>query len=72
MSIVPWLRDRLFRRLDAQDERARARGWTVTAGPRGSRTYRDSRWDQLAEIRAQAARNDMDAAEPIAVPAGHR
>jgi hypothetical protein len=72
MSIVPWLRDRLFRRLDAQDERARARGWTVTAGPRGSRTYRDPRWDQLAEIRAQAARSDVDAAEPVAVPAGHR
>ncbi len=72
MSIVPWLRDRLFRRLDAQDERARARGWTVTAGPRGSRTYRDRRWDQLAEIRAQAARSTVDAAEPLPVSAGHR
>lgn len=73
MSIIPWLRARLFRRLDAQDERARARGWTVTAGPRGSRIYRDPRWDHVSAIRA---RGKLSAAEVSGVlttlPGGRR
>jgi hypothetical protein len=67
MSIISRLRDRVRRHLDAQDERALARGWTVTVGPRGCRTYRDPRWDQLAALRAQAVHNDT-----AAVPAGQR
>jgi hypothetical protein len=67
MSIISRLRDRVRRHLAAQDERASARGWAVTVGPRGSRTYRDPRWDQIAELRAQAARTDT-----AAVPAGLR
>lgn len=67
MSIISRLRDRVRRHLDAQDERAWARGWTVTAGPRGCRTYRDPRWDRIAELRAQTAGTDT-----TAVPAGLR
>lgn len=35
-------------KLIAQDRRASQRGWTVTSGRWGSRTYRDPRFDSLA------------------------
>ncbi|GEL27056.1 hypothetical protein PSU4_60100 [Pseudonocardia sulfidoxydans NBRC 16205] len=39
------------RYLDAQDAPAYNRGWTVTQGRFGSRTYRDPRWDHVEELR---------------------
>ncbi|GAY12538.1 hypothetical protein TOK_1026 [Pseudonocardia sp. N23] len=45
-------------RLDAQDARAYNRGWTVTSGKFGSRTYRDPRWDHVEELRAEHLRDE--------------
>jgi hypothetical protein len=49
----------LTRRLDAQDEDARSRAWTVTAGRFGARTYRDPRWDQV-QLRAGHLSEDFE------------
>jgi len=60
--------------LDAQDEYARARGWSIEVGPRESRRYRDPRWDLVkaaggveAFWQAQAAAQAAVAAEAAAV-----
>jgi hypothetical protein len=50
------------RRFDAQDAHAYNRGWTVTTGRFGSRTYRDPRWDHVEELRTEGLR-DQPAAD---------
>jgi hypothetical protein len=57
VSIPPWRA--VEARLEAQDHRADERGWTITRGARGRRTYRDPRFDGLAARRLAVAEGSL-------------
>lgn len=57
VSLRPWRA--LEVRLAEQDHRATERGWTVSRGARGRRTYRDPRFDTLAARRLSSAEDSL-------------
>lgn len=55
---------------DRMDRLAERHGWTVTKGPRGHRTYRDSRFDRLArEVQEVDATPPLEAETDLEQPA---
>lgn len=61
----------IYSRLIAQDLRAAQRGWAVTAGKWGSRTYRDPRFDSVVRY-AETGESAASSLGITVVPAASR